>query len=257
MIKFIRREIHIFFTAIMFYTRIPCPAWVDHSEELLNKATRYFPLMGWIVGGFSAAIFWLCSQVFPVSLAVLLSMVGSIWLTGAFHEDGFADFCDGFGGGWTKIQILEIMKDSRLGAYGGIGIIMLLIIKFVTLWEMDISLIPRAILAGHSLSRLAAASFIYSHQYVREDGTSKVKPVGKKMSIPELLLALIFGLLPLGLLPNFYWLIIISMLLTVWMMGRYLTRWIGGYTGDCLGATQQLTEVVAYLSILLIYHFIK
>ncbi len=106
----IRREIQIFFAALMFFTRIPCPTWVKHSQETLNKASRYFPLIGWIVGAIGASVFWISSLLFPPVLAVLLSMIATILLTGAFHEDGFADVCDGFGGGWTQEEILRIYE---------------------------------------------------------------------------------------------------------------------------------------------------
>lgn len=112
-----------FFTALMFFTRIPVPGSIPYSKELLNKALRFFPLVGGIVGGIGAGILWLGMLIFPFPLALLLSMVVTIFITGAFHEDGFADFCDGYGGGITKERILEIMKDSRLGTYGTIGLI--------------------------------------------------------------------------------------------------------------------------------------
>ena len=122
-----KQELRIFFTAIMFYTRIPCPIWVDHSQEYLNKATRYFPLIGWIVGAVNVLIIYVCSFIFPTSICVIMALVASVLITGAFHEDGYADLCDGFGGGWTKPQILEIMKDSRVGTYAVVGLILLII----------------------------------------------------------------------------------------------------------------------------------
>ncbi|HWY97589.1 MAG TPA: adenosylcobinamide-GDP ribazoletransferase, partial [Bacteroidia bacterium] len=154
-----KKEIRIFFTALMFFTRIPCPKWVDHSEEYLNKSSKYFPLMGWIVGGFSALIYFGGTYIFPVSIAILLSMVASIWITGAFHEDGLADVCDGFGGGWTKEKILLIMKDSRVGAFGVIGLVMVLLIKYVSLSSipsMGKLFVPFIIVSAHSLSRFFA-----------------------------------------------------------------------------------------------------
>ena len=117
-----RRQIELLLTAVMFYTRIPCPAWVGHSEELLNKATIYFPVMGWVVGGVAGAVYWAAARLFGADVGLLLSIIASVLLTGAFHEDGFADMCDGFGGGWTREKILLIMKDSRLGTYGAVGL---------------------------------------------------------------------------------------------------------------------------------------
>ena len=115
-------EIRLFFTALMFFTRLPCPAWVGYSESYLNHSARYFPLVGVIVGGIGGLTFWLAQLIWPPSIAVLLSMLATIAVTGAFHEDGLADSCDGFGGGWGKEQVLAIMKDSRLGTFGAIGL---------------------------------------------------------------------------------------------------------------------------------------
>ena len=154
-----KKEIRIFFTALMFFTRIPCPKWVDHSEEYLNKSSKYFPLIGWIVGGISALFYCLCSYILPFPIAILLSMLASIWATGAFHEDGLADVCDGFGGGWTKEKILLIMKDSRVGAFGVIGLVMVLLIKYVSLISIPVqskTIIPLVIISAHSLSRFFA-----------------------------------------------------------------------------------------------------
>ncbi|MEL7003090.1 MAG: adenosylcobinamide-GDP ribazoletransferase, partial [Bacteroidota bacterium] len=201
-----RKEIQIFFTAIMFYTRIPCPSWVDHSEEYLNKATRYFPLIGWIVGGVAALVFLGSSYILPSSIAVMLSMISGVLVTGAFHEDGWADVCDGFGGGWTQEKILKIMKDSVVGAYGVIGVTLMLLMKFMLLWEISKVLPPIqlmvVILAAHSLSRFCAVTMIFSHSYVRENEDSKAKPIAKKLPFDNLIIAGAFGIAPLILFQN-------------------------------------------------------
>lgn len=129
----IRREIELFFNALRFFTRMPVPRWVGHSTDLLNHSARYFPLVGWLVGLVGAAGFLIVGLALPVSLAIVLSMAATIRFTGAFHEDGFGDVCDGFGGGWDRAQVLSIMKDSRIGAYGAIGLVLMLIAKFLAL----------------------------------------------------------------------------------------------------------------------------
>src|SRR5215213_7826698 len=113
-----KHELRLLFTALQFYTRLPVPRWVGYSETALNQATRYFPLIGWLVGLLAGATWLIGTYLVDAPTGLLLSMMASVLLTGAFHEDGFADVCDGFGGGWTKEKILLIMKDSRLGAYG-------------------------------------------------------------------------------------------------------------------------------------------
>ena len=240
-------EIRLFFTALMFFTRIPVPAWVGFSETYLNRSARYFSLIGIIVGAIGGGVFWLANFIFPQVIAILLSMIATIWVTGAFHEDGFADTCDGFGGGWTKENVLTIMKDSRIGTYGAVGIGLMLALKFFVLNNINAEILPFLLIAGHSVSRFASTTLIYTQQYVREDALSKAKPLAKRMSFIEITIAAIFGLLPLFLLGEYYWPALIHVFIARLLIGRYFIKRIGGYTGDCLGAAQQVTEVVFYL----------
>ena len=249
----------LFFTALMFYTRLPVPKGIDHSAELLNRSTVFFPFIGWLVGGIGVGTYWLGTFLFPPDLAVLLSMVATIWATGAFHEDGFGDVCDGFGGGWNKTQILTIMKDSRLGTYGVVGLGLLLAVKYLALmkllpgepfgWKIALKFI-----SAHCLSRWVATTLIATMPYAREDLDAKAKPIaqGGIRGVP-LVVATLFGLGPTLLLVALsglwiYLLFLLPLWLVRWRLVRFFTKWLGGYTGDCLGATQQLTEVVVYLS---------
>lgn len=261
--KILYREVRIFFTALMFYTRIPCPTFTDHKEEYLNRATRYFPLIGAVVAGISFAVFYVSQFFFSIPVSILLSMIISILTTGAFHEDGFADTCDGFGGGWTKEKILTIMKDSRVGTYGVVGVVLLLALKFIVL--LDISRLVSIyhfgliFLSAHVLSRFSAILIIRFLPYSREDATSKVKPVAKGVELFDFCTALFFTLIPLALLAGIHLLLVIAvvpLLLITWYLGNYFNKWIQGYTGDCLGATQQVTEVIFYLTILALWKFI-
>lgn len=249
----------------MFYTRIPCPKNIDHNPDYLNKASRYFPLIGWIVGGICFGMYYLASIVFSVEIALILSMIAGILTTGAFHEDGFADVCDGFGGGWTKEKILFIMKDSAIGAYGAIGLVLLFLLKFQSLIQLMNTIqniqftIFLLFISGHSISRLSAISIVFTHQYSREDSSSKSKPIAQNFSWKEVIGASFFGLLPLVVLSFFQWellLALIPVFIARFFLARYFQKWIDGYTGDCLGATQQVCEVVFYLSIIAIWKFI-
>ena len=262
-----KKELHIFFTALMFYTRIPCPKNITHHPDYLNKASRYFPLIGWIVGGISFIVFYLSAFLFSNEIAVVLSMIAGILVTGAFHEDGFADVCDGFGGGWTKEKILLIMKDSAIGAYGAIGVVLLFLLKFQSLVQLtDKAQIPDSgfgilllFITAHALSRLAAISIVFTHEYSREDATSKSKPIAQNFTYKEVVGAFFFGLLPLFVLSIFCWQILLAVIPVFvfrYFLARYFQKWIGGYTGDCLGATQQVCEVVFYLSAIALWKFI-
>lgn len=255
-----KNQIRVFFTALMFYTRIPCPSWVGHSDEMLNKATRYLPLIGWIVGLSTAVVLWASSLIFPTSIAVILSFIVSVLITGAFHEDGFADVCDGFGGGWTKERIFEIMKDSRIGAYGVVGLILLFALKFFSTMEvlkLDLIFGLKAVVLAHVLSRFNAVKVIYTHEYSRADATSKVKPLAKKLATKDLLIAFAW-IIPALLTFDNPWviLVLIPLALTKWYLAAYFKKWIDGYTGDCLGAVQQVSEVVVLLFCLGLWKFI-
>ncbi len=255
-----KKELHIFFTALMFYTRIPCPKNIDHNPDYLNKSSRYFPLIGWIVGSISFVTYFYSSLVFTPDIAIIFSIIAGVLTTGAFHEDGFADVCDGFGGGWTKEKILAIMKDSAIGAYGAIGLIILFLLKFLAMLNlfqfknMSLSLnwsIFLLFITAHSISRFFAISIVFTHQYVREDALSKSKPIAQNYTWREVLGSFIFGITPLLISSFFQWKILLVMIPLIFFrfyLARYFQKWIGGYTGDCLGATQQVCEVVFYLS---------
>src|SRR5580692_8682252 len=187
-----RKEVRIFFTAIMFLTRLPVPRWTDHSPEYLREAPRYFPLVGWIVGGICSLAFWLFSRFISVDIGIVASMIAGLLVTGCFHEDGFADVCDGMGGGWTKEKILLIMKDSRIGAYGAIGLISILATKFLLLKELHF-FIP-AVVAAHSVSRLMPVLVMKTGVYAADPDQSKAPSLaGPSVSRAGLTLAIVFA----------------------------------------------------------------
>jgi adenosylcobinamide-GDP ribazoletransferase len=244
-----RREWVLLRTALMFLTRIPVGRNLPYGETLMNDSARYFPLVGLIVGTLGALVYCACSALFTPVIAVLLSMVSTVLLTGAFHEDGFADVCDGFGGGNESAQVLAIMKDSRVGSYATVGLFLLLAIKFETLAALDHA--ARALLVGHALSRLLAVSYLFDLPYVRDAASSKIKPMATQLSRNTLYIATA-SVVPLLLLPSLQQLLLMTAVLLLWRYGygNYLRKRIGGYTGDCLGAAQQVSEVLIYLVLL-------
>lgn len=247
----LKKELNVFFTAVMFYTRIPVPSGMAFSDEILNKATRYFPLIGIIVGGIGALVFWMLHLILPFQVSVILSMAATIFVTGAFHEDAFSDFCDGFGGGYTPERILEIMKDSRIGTYGAVAILLMLSTKFFCLTNIEPYKIPLILISGHAFSRFMSVCMIYTSNYVRADTLSKSKPIGHKGSAFSLLVAGLFGLIALCFIPVKAVVVIIALSIIVFISFRwYVHRKLGGYTGDVLGALQQLSEISFYLCFL-------
>ncbi|HHW65044.1 MAG TPA: adenosylcobinamide-GDP ribazoletransferase [Rhodocyclaceae bacterium] len=250
-----REPLARFFTALGYFTRLPVPASVSWSPERLARAAAYLPLVGWLVGLAGAAALTLLAQVLPVSLAVILSMALTIRLTGALHEDGFADACDGLGGGWDKAQILAIMKDSRVGSYGAIGIVLMLLAKTAALIELAAAspaAAAIALLAAHPLSRLAAVAVLHALPYARSDDSSKAGAVAQRLSPTELVLASVCGLLPTAVLLAPLQALVafgLAALVTLWLARLFLRR-LGGHTGDLLGAVQQAAELACYTGLL-------
>ena len=269
-----KKEWKIFLTAVMFLTRISVPKNIDHSAEYLEKSPKYFPVIGWIVGGISALIFLVFSRYISTDIGVLASMITGILLTGAFHEDGFADTCDGFGGGWTKEKILQIMKDSRIGAFEAIGLLAVLSTKFLLLKELpqfspdlanptsniffNYRYFIFTLIAAHSLSRLMPVLVIQFFDYVSDADVSKSKPLAnKKLSIVEITLAILFALLPFIFLSWHFLLAIIPVVFITYELSKYFKKWIGGYTGDCLGAIQQVSEIIFYLGVIIAWRYVS
>jgi adenosylcobinamide-GDP ribazoletransferase len=254
------QQIKLFLTAVQFFTRLPVPAWVGHSAQQLDQAARYFPLVGVCVGGLAAGIFLLSTIVFPLTLAVALSMVGSVLITAAFHEDGLSDFVDGIGGGYTRDKMLAIMKDSRVGAYGVIALVFALLVKFLAIQSLanthELIWVASAMLAAHTVSRFMALSIMLTQQYIRDDELARAKPAAQNLSWTSFFIALltamftIFVTIEMAIHPiNIGTALVFALLMRIYL-ARLILRNLGGYTGDCLGAVQQLTEIGFYLGLL-------
>ena len=250
----------MFLAAIQFFTRLPVPAWVGHAPQQLDQSARYFPLVGAVVGALAAAVLWLAVQVLPLPLAAGLSMAASILVTGAFHEDGLSDFADGMGGGHSKEKILAIMKDSRIGVYGAVTLILVLLLKYQALVELcathSLQLAAAALIAAHTVSRLMAASLILTQSYVRDDESARAKSAAHHMNPFSFAIALLSALaalfIPYAVAASAAALaaaVAAALLMRTWLAWRLQKR-LGGYTGDCLGAVQQLSELAFYLGLL-------
>jgi adenosylcobinamide-GDP ribazoletransferase len=258
-----KKQWRYFLLALGFFTRIPVPNFVDFQESDLNYSAKYFPLIGIIVGLVAAGFFALSAAFLPQNIAVLISMAATIFATGAFHEDGLADSADGLGGGWDKERILTIMQDSRLGTYGAAALFLMLFAKFQLLVSLNGYLVPFALVASHALSRLAAVYVMVSLSYSKPTG--KAKPLATQISAVDLVVANVFGLLPffaiIALLVvnnhafeislKFVLMTLIPVFLS-WLWWRHkIYKWLDGYTGDTLGAMQQITELAFYLGIVI------
>jgi adenosylcobinamide-GDP ribazoletransferase len=245
----VKQQVNLFFLALGFFSRIPMPTWIDYSPENLNRASRYFTLVGWLLGGLVALFFIAADYLFSNSISLWLAMAFSLLLTGAFHEDGLADTADGFGGAFVREKKINIMKDSRIGTYGAAALVMALLGKYLLLIENQ--QIALSIFIAYALSRAVAASLVFDMRYVADDDGSKSKPLANNQSKTDLIILLATSLPVFFLLQWQQALLIITALVLV----RYAAKWyfqkqIGGYTGDCLGAAQQISELVIYAILL-------
>ena len=244
-----RREIDSLLGAISFFTRLKLPGRNAHGEVALERAIRYFPAVGLLVGAIAALVFVVASLVWPKTLALVCALAAAVAVTGAIHEDGWSDMVDGFGGGANRDRILAIMRDSALGSYGALALALLIVARFFALLEINAALLPAALIAGHAVSRLCATYVLAALDYARAEG--KAKPFANRLGRGELVFATLTALAPLAFLPPQPALVglLLALLATRWL-ARLFARRIGGYTGDCLGATQQLAEIAFYCGLL-------
>lgn len=251
-----------FLVAIQFLTRLPVRNLDGFQPAWLAQSARYFPLVGALIGSISIGVWWLSALYFPPVVAVGTMMAASLLLTGAFHEDGFADVCDGFGGGSTRDAVLSIMKDSRIGVFGAIGIGMVLALKWSTLVSLPRAAFPVTVIAAHMVSRWCAIGLIWRLPYVRMDADAKSKPLAHSLDAAGWLLSGVLGilaLLPFMLLldsaayipwTRVLWIASASAMAGAVFAAVYFKVRIGGYTGDCLGAAQQISELSFLLAAL-------
>lgn len=242
----IKHELNLFFLALGYFSRIPMPKWISYSAENLNHASRYFTLVGWLLGLCVAGIYYLGHQLFSVNISIWLCISASLILTGAFHEDGLADTADGLGGGFTREKKLAIMKDSRIGTYGACALLMALFGKYILLQETNNLLI--AIPVAYALSRIVASSLLFTMNTASEPDTEKTKPLAKSQSRTDMLI-LIGSALPVFFLINIKSALLLLLVLIIlrYTFQVYFNRHLDGVTGDCLGAAQQISELCIYL----------
>jgi adenosylcobinamide-GDP ribazoletransferase len=246
----LRGECRLFMTAVQYFTRVPVPASIGHSAAQLDGSARYFPLVGIGVGAIGALVLSIAGLVLPQLAGVIASTITTMLLTGAFHEDGLADSFDGLGATADRTRALEIMKDSRVGTFGALALMMTVLLKLASLSSLPLGMAALALIAGHAVSRWCSVLMIWRMTYVRDEDSSRAKPVIRRLGGTELLTASVFGLAPLMLGGRYAACGLLMALLALLVLSRWFLRRLGGYTGDTLGATQQVTEVMFYLGFL-------
>ena len=237
--------------AFIFFTRLPFWRLKEVPSECFKHVVPYWPWVGWLTGGLMAMVLGLGSQVMPVSLAWILAIVTRLLVTGALHEDGLADFFDGFGGGTTRERTLTIMKDSHIGTYGVIGLIVYFLLM-LELRHLPVPVLCTLVVCGDCWGKLCASQLINFLPYARKEEDSKAKVIYNRMSGKELFFCIAGGVLPLLLLPSYLWVALIAPCLVLVFLIRMMKRRLQGYTGDCCGATFLMCEMAFYLSALIL-----
>lgn len=243
-------EARLALVALQYFTRLPVPTLPHFDARWLSQAVRYFPLAGLVVGTLTALVLFAAAIALPWPLATALALAASLAITGAFHEDGLADTFDALGGHVTRERALEIMRDSRIGTYGAAALMLALLVRWQALVALRLPEAMVLLVTGHALSRAAAALLMAGLPYVRLDVDAKAKPVAQPMGAGQAIATAAVGLLPLlgviawqpRLAPSLAVALGIVALVHV-ACRRWLRRRLGGYTGDGLGATQQLAEI--------------
>lgn len=245
----VAHEWQAFWLAIGFLTRIPMLVRIDYSQRLMNQSSTYFPLVGLLLGLVYCAAYFLFSLIASPVVAIILVVILHLFITGAFHEDGLADSVDALGGGYTLEKRLAIMKDSRIGTYGTVALVMALLLKVALL--ADAQLIWLALLVSPAASRLTPLVLMACLPYVTDPDKSKSKPVADGFSRSRLLAAAGFVLLLAAGLSLWQPLLIpatvTAVILAALLWGGYLRSQLGGYTGDTLGAAVVFSELVLLL----------
>ena len=238
--------------ALIFFTRLPFWRFHQPPQACYKTVVEYWPLAGWLTGGAMAATLYFGSMVLPHAVAVIAAIAVRLLITGALHEDGLADFLDGFGGGGDRNRILAIMKDSHIGTYGVLGLIIYMLLLGSALYSMPMTVGALTILAADPFSKMVASQLVNMLPYARREEEAKNKTVYRKPSLAAGLSLTVQGLLPMALmiwltgLSNWY-LVIFLPPLVMYFLYLLILRKIHGYTGDCCGAVCLLVELSVYL----------
>ncbi len=237
--------------ALIFFTRLPLWRIYQPPQVSYKAVVEFWPLAGWLTGGAMAATLYCGSTLFPWPVAVIAAIVVRLLITGALHEDGLADFIDGFGGGGDRARILGIMKDSHIGTYGVLGLILYMLLLAATLYSMPPTVAALTVLAADPFSKMTSSQLVNMLPYARREEEAKNKTIYRKPSLAAGLSLTVQGMLPMALmiwLTGISWYSVIFIPpLVMYFLYLLMRRKIQGYTGDCCGATCLLVELAVYL----------
>jgi adenosylcobinamide-GDP ribazoletransferase len=240
-------EARRFLLALQFLTRIPLPVDPGYSEARLAASVRYYPAVGALIGIATGAVLLAASAVAPPALAALAATATAIALTGGLHEDGLADTWDALGGSADRNRALQIMRDSRIGSYGALALILAIAARVLVLAALPPWTAAAALVAGHAASRASIVVVIATSRYARTEGSASAL-AGSASGTTQAVAAAGAALAMLPMLAFAGWAtlgFVLGLAAGHIMMRRRFEARLGGYTGDCLGAVQQTSEIGA------------
>lgn len=246
--------------ALIFFTRLPFWRLYQPPKEAYRAVVEYWPFVGWITGLIMASAIYFGAKIMPYNLAILGALLMRLLVTGALHEDGLTDFVDGFGGGGHDRQrILDIMKDSRIGTFGVLGIVFYELILFFSLSSLPPALAAISVFAADPYAKMIAGQIIQMMPYARTEEQSKAKNVYRRMNVRAGICLAVQGLLPLGIFLCFSkglfdWQILVFVpCVVMYFMYRIIWKRIHGYTGDCCGALFLIAELSFYIAVAILW----
>ena len=243
-----KRVVQSFLGAVAFLTRLPVPRRLEDVPGNFAGSTVFFPVVGLLVSGGAVLIHRLFSWFVPRSVMIAALLLFLVGITGGLHEDALADAADGFGGGWNKDQILTLMRDSRVGSFGAVAIVLFLLARFVLLGEIPPQRLDGYLVAGQVACRWTAVPLAYFLSPARDQSGQGARLAGRITAASLIMGTLLAGIiLGVALRTNGLWVGLATIAVSV-ATGAYYRHRIGGVTGDCLGATIQLTEVAVYFT---------
>jgi adenosylcobinamide-GDP ribazoletransferase len=233
-------------TAFQFLTRLPLSR-LPYDADALSRSAKYFPLVGLLIGVLGSVIYLWLGRHLPATIAALFTLVFFVLATGGLHEDGLADVADAFGGGWNREQILAILKDSRIGTFGTLALLVSVGLRVLLLANLPLNRFAAYVISGHVLCRWTALPLGYALASARESSGQGAR-IARQISIGSLAIGSVLTVIIVAYSLRWaMWSPIVSTLLVTVASGLYYWRRIGGVTGDCFGATNQLAEIAVYL----------
>jgi len=246
--------------AFTFFTRLPLWRIKEIPADDFKRVVPLWPLTGWLTSIVTVGVLWLALRVMPYTLAWIVALCARLLLTGCLHEDGLADFIDGFGGGTSRERTLAIMKDSHIGTYGVIGLIIYFALMLQLPGALQRERLALIVLIGDCWSKCCAAQLINLLPYARKEEDAKIKASYNRMTGGEMAICMICGITPAailsGTLPVIFFVLMAVPVCVMLLMALFMKRRIGGYTGDCCGATFLICELSYYLAAVIATHFL-